>query len=141
MHFAHARAVFRPPRREATCAMARMLVLGSPLIQADAPVQSPCHPGRRVEEEARKQWMAYYVACGRHDDARLLGWMGEEVEWPPPSSRKRAARMQAAAQAAHQAAAPTVRQEDFGRKAERRIRRSVGFADTTLDGVTGRDLA
>jgi hypothetical protein len=31
------------------------------------------------EEERRKEWIRYYVAQGQLEEARALGWMGEDV--------------------------------------------------------------
>jgi len=37
-------------------------------------------PSFPAGEESRKQWIAYYVSTGMHEQARELGWDGEAVE-------------------------------------------------------------
>ena len=37
-------------------------------------------PDRAVEEARRLEWVAYHVKAGEYDEARKLGWEGDETE-------------------------------------------------------------
>lgn len=61
------------------------------------------------DEEACRQWVAYYVAVGEYENAKELGWDGENLSLPTKGSRANIAAVCAARNTAKGAAAFSLR--------------------------------